>query len=244
MGKTLPLRGVYKFAAGRDFENEVSAIKVMDIEWDLSYTSTLRRGYIVELLEQRGLFSDFKETHWPDGNTEDGERQVNYYKKIKQMYDDFLDGNLDEAGDNDDTESDKEFAAEDDLRDFLANNLDTIEPGLTLFQDDAGKNGVEYRMKNNGRSIDILANDSAGRLVVIELKVSKGLYQTVGQIATYMGWVDKNLISNGDLSRGMIIAKEISQDLELACQRVVDLALYQYHLRVKVEKVDSNRSIW
>jgi hypothetical protein len=59
----------------------------------------------------------------------------------------------------------KEFA----LRDHLAANLSMIEPGLVLL-------GKEHYLRNNdGTSgfVDILAKDSAGRLVVIEIKVDK-----------------------------------------------------------------------
>ena len=40
----------------------------MVIEWDLSYTSSLRRGYIVVLFENKSVFEEFKKTHWPCGS--------------------------------------------------------------------------------------------------------------------------------------------------------------------------------
>ncbi|MCE7519164.1 endonuclease NucS [Halomonas titanicae] len=64
-----------------------------------------------------------------------------------------------------------EFAYEHDLRDFLARNLQLLEPGLTLYTDE-GITGVEFPV--GGRFIDLLAVDSSGNYVVIELKVSKG----------------------------------------------------------------------
>lgn len=59
----------------------------------------------------------------------------------------------------------KEFA----LRDYLAANMDLIEPGLELL----GKE--HYLRNNNGTSgfVDILAKDEHERLVVIEIKVDK-----------------------------------------------------------------------
>jgi hypothetical protein len=51
-----------------------------------------------------------------------------------------------------------------------------------------------------------------------------------------MGWVDKNLSKSP--CRGMIIAKEISDDLILAVQRISGISLYRYHLSVAVELVE------
>jgi hypothetical protein len=50
-----------------------------------------------------------------------------------------------------------------------------------------------------------------------------------------MGWVDKHL-GNGSC-RGVIIAKDIPDDLVLAIQRVPDVSLYRYTLAVSVELV-------
>ena len=76
--------------------------------------------------------------------------------------------NNDEDVEDYEPESTGEFAYEHDLRDFLARNLHLIEPGLSLFSDE-GMNGIEFPV--GGRFIDLLAIDSDGGLVVIELKV-------------------------------------------------------------------------
>jgi len=83
--------------------------------------------------------------------------------------------------------------------------------------------------------IDILARDKSGRFVVFELKVSRGRNKTLGQILYYMGWVDNHL-GKGPC-RGIIIAKDISDDLILATQRVQGVSLYRYKLSVSVEQV-------
>jgi len=137
--------------------------------------------------------------------------------------------------DETDVETEQEFAYEADLRDFLAKNLKVIEQGLNLHEDDKGK-GVEYPIQ--GGRIDILAKDKNGRIVVIELKVSRGRNPTIGQLLYYMGWIDKNL-NESSKSRGIIIAKEITDDLLLACQRTSDISLYQYNLSVSTTKVYS-----
>jgi len=130
--------------------------------------------------------------------------------------------------------ADQQFAYESDLRDFLADNLTTIEPGFELFQDEE-RDGVEYPVK--GGRIDILAKDGTGRPVVIELKVSRGRNATIGQLLTYMSCIDENIPDQGEKSRGIIIAKEISDDLRMACRRVPDVSLYEYTLSVQLQKI-------
>lgn len=130
-------------------------------------------------------------------------------------------------------ETSSEFAYEHDLRDYLAKNLQIIEPGLTLFRDE-GITGVEFPV--GGRFIDILAVDSAGSYVVIELKVSKGYDRVVGQLLRYTGWIKKHHAEPGQNVRGIIIAKEISEDLFLACSEITSVELYEYALSVAVKR--------
>lgn len=129
-----------------------------------------------------------------------------------------------------------EFAYESDLRDFLAKNLHLIEPGLRLYRDE-GITGVEFPA--GGRFIDILAVDSANGYVVIELKVSKGYDRVVGQLLRYMAWVGENHAEAGQRVRGVIVAREISSDLVLACSMVSDIELVEYELSVKLRRVSS-----
>jgi RecB family endonuclease NucS len=182
---------------------------------------------------KKGIFDLFKEQRWPYGNTSLGERETNRCLQVKSRYEDFLAGRSTESSDEPDlTDSEQAFAAEADLRDFLANNLGRIEPGLHLFQRD-DRRGVEFPV-DDGR-IDILAVDRTGKFVVIELKLSMGRNRALGQLLYYMGWVDNNL-GNGPC-RGMVIAKEITDDLIIATQRVGGVSLYKYYLSVSVERV-------
>jgi len=232
---TLSLRAAYAFGAQQGFEREVAQIRDMVIERDSSYTSSLRRGYIVALFEGRGVFEEFKNTHWPYGNTSAGETRRRRYLRIKQQYEDFLAGRGPAVPPDDEIERDEteqQFAAEADLRDFLAKNPGCIEPGLQLYQT-GERTGVEFPI--DGGYIDILAVDRRQRFVVIELKVGRGRNRTIGQLLYYMGWVDRYL-GNGPC-RGMIVAKEIPDDLILAVQRVPGVTLYRYSLSVSVELV-------
>ena len=72
--------------------------------------------------------------------------------------------------------------------------------------------------------------------VVIELKVPRGYDRTVGQVRRYMDWIAKNQADPGQAVRGMIVARELSQDLVLACSGLSDVQLFEYELSVSVRK--------
>jgi len=126
------------------------------------------------------------------------------------------------------------FAAESHLRDYLAHHLDLIEPGLTLYVDDSGTDGVEFTVPV-GR-IDILAQDANGGFVVIELKVSRGSDAVVGQMLRYRGWIRRNL-ANGAPVRGVIIAQRIGDRLRYAAMEVEDILLKEYALSLSLKDV-------
>ena len=132
-------------------------------------------------------------------------------------------------------ENRSEFAYEKDLQNFLAKNLSLIEPGLSLYMEEE-ISGIEFPAGN--RSIDILAIDSKNNYVVIELKVSRGYDRVVGQILRYMAWIRKNHAEEGQKVRGIIIAREISDDLLLACSETTNVELYEYNLSITLNKIE------
>lgn len=129
-----------------------------------------------------------------------------------------------------------EFAYERDLQSFLSKNLQKIEQGLRLHEDE-GITGVEFPA--GGRFIDILAVDKNNNYVVIELKVSRGYDRVIGQLLRYMAWIEKHQADAGQSVRGIIIAKEITDDLILATSRIKDVELFEYELSVSLKKVAS-----
>lgn len=130
-------------------------------------------------------------------------------------------------------EGTNEFAYERDLRNYLVKNLTLVEPGLRLHEEE-GITGVEYQA--GGRFIDILAVDKTERFVVIELKVSRGYDRVIGQLLRYMAWVDENMEAQRR-ARGLIVAKEITSDLKLACSRIEDVQLIEYEISFKLRPV-------
>lgn len=130
-----------------------------------------------------------------------------------------------------------EFAYEKDLQNFLGKNLSLIEPGLSLYVEEE-ITGIEFPVGN--RFIDILAIDSDNNYVVIELKVSRGYDRVVGQILRYMAWIRKNHAEESQKVRGIIIAREISDDLLLACSETNNVELYEYNLSITLNKIKKN----
>ena len=130
-------------------------------------------------------------------------------------------------------ESERAFAFERDLRNYLVKNLSLIEPGLHLYEEE-GLTGVEFPA--GGRFIDILAVDQAGTFVVVELKVSRGYDRVIGQLLRYIGWVEQNMAPAAAV-RGVIVANEITPDLKLACARIPDVRLIEYEISFKLRTI-------
>jgi RecB family endonuclease NucS len=105
---------------------------------------------------------------------------------------------------------------------------------LRLYEEE-GITGVEFPV--GGRFVDILAVDELDDLVVIELKVSRGYDCVVGQLLRYMGWLQQNHAEPNQAVRGIIVAREITEDLKLACSRVEGVSLFEYALSVDLRKV-------
>jgi endonuclease len=129
-----------------------------------------------------------------------------------------------------------QFLLEKDLQNYLSRNLEVIEPGLRLYVDESEAiTGLE--VEAGGRRIDILAIDRNNGLVVLELKVSKGYDRVVGQLLRYVNWVRKELADPGQKVRGMILCRNMTEDLRLACAGVPNIELFEYQLSVTVKQV-------
>jgi len=132
-----------------------------------------------------------------------------------------------------DSNSSSTFAYEEDLKNYLAKNLDTIENGLTLYEEE-GITGLEFNV--GGRFIDILATDKNNDFVVIELKVSKSYDRVIGQLLRYKNWLQKKYSNENKKVRGIIIGKEITEDLVISCMGLPDIKLFEYELSFKLSE--------
>lgn len=112
------------------------------------------------------------------------------------------------------------LSMERDLQTFLLDDLNQIEPGLTLYE-----KGREFTI-DIGR-IDILALDKNNDFVVIELKAGTAQDKALGQLLGYMGYVAEKL-SNGKNVRGYLIANDFDDRVKYAIKIVKNVILKTY----------------
>ena len=73
---------------------------------------------------------------------------------------------------------------------------------------------------------EILPKDAKKNLVVVKLKVSRGYDRVVGQLLRYMAWIASHQAEPGQKVRGIIVARDISEDLLLACSTLPPIELF------------------
>ena len=116
-----------------------------------------------------------------------------------------------------------------DLHDYLGRHLEKIEPGLKLFKD-----GIEF-VTEVGR-IDILAIDSQGNLVVLELKAGMAKDAALGQILGYMGSVAKMKLTDKSI-RGILVASEFDPRVVLACSALPNIQTFKYQMNFEFGEI-------
>lgn len=116
-----------------------------------------------------------------------------------------------------------------DLHSYLAQRLNELEPGLKLHDD-----GVEYRT-DAGR-IDILAIDSEGQLVVVEIKAGKARDSALGQILGYIGCLSSAQENHADI-RGILVAAGFDERVVYASKDLPNIKLMQYRLSFGLNEV-------
>lgn len=108
------------------------------------------------------------------------------------------------------------ISLERDIEDHLIHNLEAIEKGLKF---------VSRQYNTDVGRIDILAKDTNGTRVVIEVKVGDAKDSAVGQVARYLGWFAK---SDGKPSRGMLVAAGFPEGVRYAASVIPNLTLHTY----------------
>jgi len=235
----MPLARAYEFAAANGLQAEADRIRrETTVHPGFRRGKQVRKAHMLDLFESHNLLDSFFHAHWPFGATELGRVRRNTYNQDREANEKALAGG-EPPGDGGNTvdiqeAEEQEFPLEADLRDFLAHNLSVIEPGLQLYRE-SETTGVEFLIDGGRGRIDVLALDSRGTPVVIELKLSRGRNQTIGQLLYYMGWIDRHL--GKGRSRGIIVAKEIPDDLIVAVQRLPEVALFRYKIAMTVDAV-------
>lgn len=112
------------------------------------------------------------------------------------------------------------------FRDFVANNLNLIQPGLAPYPDLEHCQEVRcpYGEQNRAGSIDVLATGSDGELVVIECKITAGA-SAIGQLIGYMAWAARGLAKTGQRVRGLVVALDVTPFLALALRFIKDVPI-------------------
>jgi hypothetical protein len=236
--ESLPLKLAYGFLADNGLQTEVLDIR-RSRDRVGSYTSSLRRAKIVALLRQNNLLAKFIEACWPFASTPEGKTRLNRYDQIYSKYKNagaLSENSTDGPEGEEDIKAGTEFALEEQLRDYLSENLHLLEAGLLQWPVENG-DAVEFQLDERGpsRRVDILAKDSKGSPVIVELKVSRGHEKTVGQALYYRARVKQ--LFNAKHVRIFIVAGELSPELRAAASEVSDVVLFEYSLAVKVTRV-------
>jgi hypothetical protein len=108
------------------------------------------------------------------------------------------------------------------LEDIAVQQLESLEPGLKL---------VGRQLGSEAGRLDLLAQDSAGCYVVIELKRTMGTDQVVGQILRYMGWVQE--CYKTDKVRGIIVVQQKDLQLRYALKAVQNIIVREFVLSMR-----------
>ncbi len=103
-----------------------------------------------------------------------------------------------------------------DLHLDYASRVSELEPGLTLVSE-----GVEYQT-DAGR-IDLLARDTHGHLVVIELKAGKAKDGALGQLLGYIGCLADSMTN----IRGILVASEFDTRVVFAAKALPTVKLHE-----------------
>jgi hypothetical protein len=116
------------------------------------------------------------------------------------------------------------------LEDLLEFNLHLLEKGLTLI-------GRQYQTLVG--PIDLLAIDSNGDYVVIELKKSRAGDRVIGQIQRYRGYILQELARSNQRVRGMIVSRTVDKKLKYAVRalQAEPVQLFQFEFHADVQEV-------
>jgi len=116
------------------------------------------------------------------------------------------------------------LSLERDLEDQIVSQLDVLEAGLTL---------VSRQESSDIGRLDLLARDSEGRTVIIELKAGEAKDSSIGQIARYIGWYAEK---EGKTPRAILVASGFGEPLRWAAKAIPGLKLVTYRVQFAFEE--------
>src|SRR5262245_24679848 len=123
------------------------------------------------------------------------------------------------------------------VRNLLAEDPGLLEPGLVLVRDANSPRGVDY--PTDVGTIDLLARDAAGVLVVVTVAKGGSGSDLVAEILQRIGWVRKHVAKTREGVRGLVVMDEAPASLSYAAAAVADTVGFRiYRLKLSFEKVD------
>jgi restriction system protein len=141
----------------------------------------------------------------------------------------------DPVGSNGSVEDPSAFVLERYLEEFIVSNFAGIFKGaLKIYEDAEGNDGQQYATEIG--PIDILATEPSSKsFVVIELKKGRPSDQVVGQTLRYMGWTKKNLCTEGQAVRGLVICRDPDPKLTYALEMTKEIDVRYYTVSFKLK---------
>ncbi len=133
------------------------------------------------------------------------------------------------------------FSMEKHLEDFLIANWEKTEisENYELIESEGDLQSQQFQTSVG--FIDILARHRKdGSYLVIELKKGLSSDAVIGQILRYIAWVKRNLASGKEV-KGLVIAPEVDEKLELALSEVDQVELLVYKIDFKLHKPNLKR---
>ena len=113
-----------------------------------------------------------------------------------------------------------------DLEDYLASNIEVLEKGLRL---------VGRQVEVATGRVDLLAEDSEGNLVVIELKAGEAGDSSLTQLLAYISAIQEK--ERGRNVRGILIAHTFPDKVAYAARLIPYVKLKRYRVRFEFEDV-------
>lgn len=178
-------------------------------------------------LTSLGEFQNRLSTESKSGNVESLDNPGNVFNMQNASINPFFGAGSDPKSDTDDSSNEARFSLERDLQMALRSNIQDLETGLSIID-----GGIE-RTVDVGR-IDITAEDTEGRLVIIELKAGKASLPHIGQLLSYMGC--ENSDSNRTV-RGILVANDFDSRLVAAAKAVPNVSLVTYSFHFSFHRV-------
>lgn len=123
------------------------------------------------------------------------------------------------------------FALEKHLEEFLVSNWRLTELGkrYDILEKDGQSVGQQYRTDTGPMDILAVSKDKSHYLIV-ELKRDRASDVVVGQTLRYMGWVAKNLCSDQQEVKGVIVALQGDGKLENALYAAPNIDFIRYEI--------------